>query len=189
MNWLIVADKKPRRDKKMSEIKLNTPIKLNEAEECECCGEPAYYHYKLITNSDYNNYCEDCLKSVQESDREYLENHLEAIEQDLKFNEIYNLIEKIENEIDCFLSNKDIVFEKVKSKMSLSTYFEFEVDGVNKKIRVSDHKSRHTYNFLNGQADYDIAVGYRSGEASFEVLEEKDIEVLISKLNKKYFNK
>ena len=69
--------------------------------------------------------------------------------------------------------------------MSASVYFELD----NSKIRISDHASRPTYNILNGQADFDIAVGYKSGEASFEVLEKKDIEILISKLNKKYFNK
>jgi len=185
MNWLIVADKKPRRDKKMSELKLNTPIKLNEAEECECCGGDAFHCYKPIAGSQYNTYCDSCLKLTQESDKEYLEARLEEIEEENTQNYNYDLVEEIENEIEGILSDKNIVYNKIKSRMSLSVYFELD----NFKIRISDHDARHTYNVLNGQADINIAVGYRSGEASFEVLEKKDIEILISKLNKKYFNK
>ena len=173
----------------MSELKLNTPIKLNEAEECECCGGDAFHCYKPIAGSQYNTYCDSCLKLTQESDKEYLEARLEEIEEENTQNYNYDLVEEIENEIEGILSDKNIVYNKIKSRMSLSVYFEFEVDGVDKKIRISDHASRPTYNILNGQADFDIAVGYKSGEASFEVLEKKDIEILISKLNKKYFNK
>lgn len=185
-----MADKKPRRDKKMSELKLNTPVKLNEVEDCSCCDKKAVYSYLVFGNSGSPELlCEECLECIIKSDRELLEEKLEEIEEEKKRDENYKLIELVCEKIEDFLTENEISFDKIESRMSSSIYFEFEVDGVDKKIRISDHDARHTYNILNGQADFNIAVGYRSGEASFEVLEEKDIEVLISKLNKKYFNK
>ena len=103
MNWLIVADKKPRRDKKMSELKLNTPIKLNEVEDCAYCDDKAVYSYLIFGNSCSPEFlCENCLKSAIKSDRELLEEKLEEIEEEKKRDENYKLIEEVENEIESF---------------------------------------------------------------------------------------
>jgi len=181
MNWLIVADKKPRRDKKMSELKLNTPIKLNEAEECECCGGDAFHCYKPIAGSQYNTYCDSCLKLTQESDKEYLEARLEEIEEENTQNYNYDLVEEIENEIEGILSDKNIVYNKIKSRMSLSVYFELD----NFKIRISDHASRPTYNVINGEADFTVGVGFEDGFLDATVFKKDEIKDVLKKLLKK----
>lgn len=168
----------------MTNLKLNTPVILNEKEICECCDNQAVYSYLAFGNSGSPaELCEPCLKDFLQSDQEILEEKLKEIEEQKQRDENYKLIELVCEKIEDFLTENEISFDKIESRMSSSVYFEFD----NKKIRISDHDARHTYNILNGQADFDIAVGYKSGEASFEVLEEKDIEVLISKLAKKFF--
>lgn len=173
----------------MTNLKLNTPIKLNEKEICECCGEPAYFEYCRIDSSSESILCLSCLKIAQEDDKKLLEEKAEAIEEEKKRDKIYNLIEETGDAIESLLLNNNIVYNKIKSLMSASVYFEFEVGGVDKKIRISDHEARYTYNILNGYSNFNIAVGYESGECNFSVFESEEIEEVTSILNKIYFNK
>lgn len=168
----------------MTNLKLNTPVILNEKEICECCDNQAVYSYLAFGNSGSPaELCEPCLKDFLQSDQEILEEKLKEIEEEKQRDENYKLIELVCEKIEDFLTENEISFDKIDSSMSSSTYFEFN----DKKIRVSDHDARHTYNLINGCADYEVAVGYESAEANFIIKSEEDIKILIEKLAKKFF--
>lgn len=165
----------------MSELKLNTPVELKEVDECECCGEPAHFKYSRIDSSSESILCRSCLKIAQEDDKKLLEEEAEAIEEEKARDEIYNLIEEVENEIESFLLNNNIDFEKINSKMSASVYFELD----NFKIRISDHASRPTYNVINGEADFTVGVGFEDGFLNATVFKKDEIKDVLKKLLKK----
>ena len=172
----------------MTNLKLNTPVILNEKEICECCDNQAVYSYLAFGNSGSPaELCEPCLKDFLQSDQEILEEKLKEIEENKQRDTIFELMVSVREEVQELLNNNCESFDKIQSSMSSSIYFEFEVDGVDKKIRISDHDARHTYNILNGQADYEVAVGYESAEANFIIKSEEDIKILIEKLAKKFF--
>ena len=158
----------------MTNLKLNTPVILNEKEICECCDNQAVYSYLAFGNSGSPaELCEPCLKDFLQSDQEILEEKLKEIEEEKQRDANLELMQIVREEIEELLNENCECFDKIDSSMSSSVYFEFD----NKKIRISDHDARHTYNILNGQADFDIAVGYRSGEANFIIKSEEDIKI------------
>lgn len=171
----------------MTNLKLNTPIKLNQIEECEWCGEQADFEYKISNNDGLSFFCKNCIKAAEELNKNILKEKIEEIEEEKQRDAIFELMVSVREEIEELLNETCDFYRKIQSSMSSSIYFEFEVDGVDKKIRVSDHDARHTYNLINGCADYEVAVGYDSAEANFIVKSEEDIKILIEKLVKKFF--
>ncbi len=168
----------------MTNLKLNTPVILNEKEICECCDNQAVYSYLAFGNSGSPaELCEPCLKDFLQSDQEILEEKLKEIEEEKQRDANLELMQIVREEIEELLNENCECFDKIQSSMSSSTYFEFN----DKKIRVSDHDARHTYNLINGCADYEVAVGYDSAEANFIIKSEEDIKILIEKLAKKFF--
>lgn len=168
----------------MTNLKLNTPVILNEKEICECCDNQAVYSYLAFGNSGSPaELCEPCLKDFLQSDQEILEEKLKEIEEEKQRDYNFKLMQIVREEIEELLTENCECFDKIQSSMSSSVYFEFN----DKKIRVSDHDARHTYNLINGCADYEVAVGYDSAEANFIIKSEEDIKILIEKLAKTFF--
>lgn len=168
---------------------MSEPVKLNQIEECEWCGERADFKYRISNNDGLSFFCKTCIKAAEELNKNILKEKIEEKAARDERDKIYNLIEETGDAIESLLLNNNIVYNKIKSLMSASVYFEFEVGGVDKKIRISDHDARHTYNILNGYSNFNIAVGYESGECNFSLFESEEIEEVTSILNEIYFNK
>lgn len=155
--------------------------KLNQIEECEWCGEQADFEYKISNNDGLSFFCKKCIKAAEELNKNILKERIEEEAARDERDEIYNLIEEVENEIESFLLNNNIDFEKINSKMSASVYFELD----NFKIRISDHASRPAYNVINGEADFTVGVGFEDGFLNATVFKKDEIKDVLKKLLKK----